>query len=316
MSELVIETRDLTKKYGDFTAVNALNLSVQRGEVFGLLGPNGAGKTTTILMLLGLTDLSGGSVRVLGFDPTRQPLSVKARVGYMPDMVGFYDDMTARENLIYTAKLNGMARPVAYQRIDEALEQMELADRADKRVGTFSRGMRQRLGVADVLIKHPELIIMDEPTQGLDPESAHEFLQTVLNLKHAGITLLLSSHLLHQVQTVCDRVGLFHQGRMELSGTVPELGRMVLGGAYRVHLEAAGEEGKVESTLKGIPGVAKVTKNGAQGFDVETHEDLRSQIAAAVVNSGASLLGLGIELQSLEAIYTRYYEEVKHGNRS
>jgi ABC-2 type transport system ATP-binding protein len=211
MTDFVLEAKGLTKKYGDFIAVNHLDLAIRKGEVFGLLGPNGAGKTTTILMLLGLTEPTEGEVRVLGFDPSRQPLSVKARVGYMPDQVGFYDELSARENLTYIARLNGIPRDQLNQRIDEALERVRLTDVADRRVSTFSRGMRQRLGLADVLIKRPQLIIMDEPTQGLDPELAREFLDLIRSLKEEGITILLSSHLLPQVQVICDRVGLFSQ---------------------------------------------------------------------------------------------------------
>jgi ABC-2 type transport system ATP-binding protein len=229
MADPVIVTQSLTKRYGDFLAVDQLDLTVQRGEVFGLLGPNGAGKTTTILMILGLTEPNAGSVHVLGMDPSRYPLSVKARVGYLPDQIGFYDELTARENLIYTARLNGLSRQEAYQRIVDVLFRVNLADVADHRVGTFSRGMRQRLGVADVLIKKPKVIILDEPTQGLDPEGAREFLQMIRALKEEGITILLSSHLLYQVQAVCDRVGLFSHGQMVLSGTVESLAKQVLG---------------------------------------------------------------------------------------
>ncbi|HID62051.1 MAG TPA: ABC transporter ATP-binding protein, partial [Anaerolineae bacterium] len=188
MSEIILESRGLTKHYGDFVAVDSLDLTVRRGEVFGLLGPNGAGKTTTILMLLGLTEPTAGSVRVLDFDPARQPLSVKAHVGYLPERIGFYDGLTARENLIYIAKLNGLRREEAYKRIEAALAQMGLSEVADRRVATFSRGMRQRLGVADVLLKRPQLIIMDEPTQGLDPEAAREFLEIIHRLKADSIT--------------------------------------------------------------------------------------------------------------------------------
>jgi ABC-2 type transport system ATP-binding protein len=209
MSEFVIETQNLTKRYGDVVAVDNLNLRIRAGEVFGILGPNGSGKTTTILMLLGLTEPTEGWARVLGFDPMRQPLEVKSRVGYLPDQVGFYDELTARENLAYIAKLNGLSRPVAQRRISDALERMGLAEVADRRVGTFSRGMRQRLGVAEILLKHPQVIILDEPTLGLDPEAAREFLQIIRTFKEEKITVLLSSHLLHQVQAVCDRVGLF-----------------------------------------------------------------------------------------------------------
>ena len=315
MSETVIVTKGLTKNYGKFTAVDHLDLSINKGEVFGLLGPNGAGKTTIILMLLGLTEPSEGSVRVLGFDPQRQPLSVKARVGYMPDQVGFYDELTARENLIYTAKLNGFNRKEAYQRISEVLVDVNLADLSEHRVGTFSRGMRQRLGVADVMLKRPEMIIMDEPTQGLDPEHAHEFLDMVRNLKKSGITILLSSHLLQQVQAVCDRVGLFSNGKMVLSGSVPELAKKVLGKAYRVDIIVEKSDPALIQALKEVPGVVNVETTDGM-LSVETREDLRAEVARVVVNNGGKLLMMGMETQSLDAIYTHYFEEAEHGSRS
>jgi ABC-2 type transport system ATP-binding protein len=311
MNNLVLETKGLTKLYGDFVAVDNLNLSIRKGEVFGLLGPNGAGKTTTILMLLGLTEPTKGQVRVLGFDPARQPLSVKARVGYMPDQVGFYDELTARENLIYIAKLNGMPRDQIKSRVEEAIERVHLAQVIDKRVGTFSRGMRQRLGLADVLIKNPQLIIMDEPTQGLDPELAHEFLGLIHSLKEEGTTILLASHLLHQVQVICDRVGLFSMGRMVLQGTVPELARKVLGGAYRVQIQANGSATKLRKALQDLRDVNKV--NFANGvFEIEARNDVRADAADAVIKAGGRLQSLNVESQSLDDIYTRYFEEVSH----
>jgi ABC-2 type transport system ATP-binding protein len=315
MSEYVIETVNLTKKYDGFTAVNNLNLRVEKGEVFGLLGPNGAGKTTTILMLLGLTDPTSGKVTVLGMDPTRKTLSVKSKVGYIPDTVGFYDELTARENLIYIAKLNGLSGSAAYQRIDEVLARVGLADVADQRVGTYSRGMRQRLGVADVLIKQPQLIIMDEPTQGLDPERAREFLHMIRSLKEEGITILLSSHLLHQVQIVCDRVGLFHRGKMVLEGTVSELAKKVLGRAYRVVLEAQGSPQVILQALEKVPGQVGVRHLEGTRYEVEAESDIRPEVARAVVQSGANLLGLEVEAQSLDEIYARYFEEVKHAQK-
>ena len=311
MNNLVLETKRLTKHYGDFVAVDNLNLSIKKGEVFGLLGPNGAGKTTTILMLLGLTEPTGGEVRVLGFDPARRPLSVKARVGYMPDQVGFYDELTARENLIYIAKLNGIPRDQTRSRVEEAIERVHLTDVIDKRVGTFSRGMRQRLGLADVLIKNPQLIIMDEPTQGLDPELAHEFLDLIHSLKEEGTTILLSSHLLHQVQIICDRVGLFTRGRMVLQGTVPELARKVLGGAYRVQIQADGPASKLKKALEAVQAVNKVVQSNGV-FEVEAQKDIRADAAEAVIKAGGRLQGLNVESQSLDDIYTRYFEEVSH----
>ncbi len=314
MGDFVIETKDLTKKYGDFVAVDSLNMKVKRGEVFGLLGPNGAGKTTTILMLLGLTEPTSGQIQVLGFDPVRQPLSIKSKAGYIPDQVGFYDELTARENLFYIAKLNGLSRLEADKRINESLERVSLSKVADQRVGTFSRGMRQRLGVADVLIKNPQLIIMDEPTQGLDPELARDFLDLIRELAESGITILLSSHLLHQVQEICDRVGLFHQGRMVLKGTVTELAQKVLGGGYHLRLRANGSGAACLEELRNLPGVVEVNFKAPDLYTIVATKDLRAEAARTIVNVGAQLTSLNIENLSLDDIYNAYFEEVNHAH--
>ncbi|MDW8214839.1 MAG: ABC transporter ATP-binding protein [Roseiflexaceae bacterium] len=308
MDEPVVECRDLTKQYGSLLAVDHLNLTVHKGEIFGLLGPNGAGKTTTILMLLGLTEPTSGSVRVIGLDPARQPLSVKSRVGYLPDQVGFYDGLTARENLSYIAKLNGIRGKEMQDRIRTALDQVGLSDVADRPVRTFSRGMRQRLGVAEVLIKRPQLIIMDEPTLALDPEAVREFLDLIRRLKEDGITIMLSSHLLHQVQAVCDRVGLFHKGRMVLEGTVGELAQRVLGGAYRIHLEADGGTA-LDEALRCLPDVVQVTRDGARTYHIEARSDLRADVARAVVEAGGRLLALSSDIPRLDEVYTRYFQK-------
>lgn len=310
MSEIVLQTRGLTKRYGDFVAVDRLDLTIRRGEVFGLLGPNGAGKTTTILMVLGLTEPSAGTVEVLGLDPTRRPLSVKARVGYLPDQVGFYDHLTARENLAYIAQLNGYPRKEAHERIEDALTRMGLGDVMDKRVGAFSRGMRQRLGLAEIVMKRPELIIMDEPTLGLDPEAAREFLALIRNLRNEGITIMLSSHLLHQVQAVCDRVGLFSKGRMVLEGPVDVLAQQVLGGGYRITVEAEGPD-HLTTALSQVPGVQRVRRAGPTSFVLEATGDLRPAVARAVVEAGGQLYGLASEAPNLEEIYARYFEKQK-----
>jgi ABC-2 type transport system ATP-binding protein len=312
MSELVIETHGLSKRYNGQVAVDALDLAVRSGEVFGLLGPNGSGKTTTILMLLGLTEPTAGSVQVLGLDPARQPLSVKARVGYMPDEVGFYDELSARANLAYIARLNGLSHGEARQRIGDALARVGLSKVADRQVSTFSRGMRRRLGVADVLLKEPQLVIMDEPTQGLDPEGARAFLQTIRSLRDEGITVLLSSHLLHQVQAVCDRVGLFRKGRMVLEGGVTELAQQVLGSGYHVQLQADGPLSKLTEALQTLPGVVDVRQEDHNRFRVAATTDLRAEAADAVIAAGGRLLELDIEEPSLDDIYARYFEEVDH----
>ena len=220
----VVEIADLTKNYGDFTAVDCLNLAVGEGEVFGFLGPNGAGKTTTILMLLGLTEPSSGYARVCGYDPTREALKVKRITGYLPENVGFYEDLTALQNLRYTARLNGLPEAEASRRIGEALETVDLSGVADRDVREFSRGMRQRLGIADVLIKEPRVVFFDEPTLGIDPDGANRLLELITAMsEERRVTVFLSSHLLHQVQRVCHRVGIILKGRMVAQGPISDL---------------------------------------------------------------------------------------------
>ena len=226
----IIETEGLTKKYGHQVAVNSLTLQIQEGEVFGFLGPNGAGKTTTLLMFLGLTEPTSGKVRVMGFDPTRDPFHVKEKVGYLPENVGFYDDMDARQNLRFIARLNRIPDKVSSQRIDELLKLVGLFEEAKKKVGTYSKGMRQRLGIAEVLVKEPKLIFLDEPTIGLDPDGTNRMLDLIQSLsREKGMTIFLSSHLLDQVQRNCDRVGIMIKGDLVAIGPIGELARQKLG---------------------------------------------------------------------------------------
>jgi ABC-2 type transport system ATP-binding protein len=302
----IITARGLTKRYGDAIAVNGIDFAVEKGEIFGLLGPNGAGKTTTILMMLGLTEVSGGEIRVLGHDPVREPLAVKRRVGYLPDTVGFYEHLTARENLTYTARLIGLGRAERNPRIDQALAQVRLADVADKRVATFSRGMRQRLGLAEILMKGAEIAILDEPTSGLDPQSTEEFLQLIRDLKADGVTVLLSSHLLDRVQRVCDRVALFQGGRIALMGTVAELGRQVLGGGFAVEIEAEGAG--LDLRLGAIPGVSRVERIAPDRYRLLADRDVRPDAARAVVTGNGQLKRLSVEEPSLEAIYAGFFQ--------
>jgi len=210
MAAPTVVTRKLTKEYGEARVVDELDLRLAPGEVFGLLGPNGAGKTTTILMLLGLIEPTSGQVEVLGLDPARNPLTVKSRVGYLPDAVGFYDSMTGFENLRFTADLNRIPAKEARGRIEQLLFEVGLAEASEQKAGEYSRGMKQRLGIADALLKRPEVLILDEPTTAIDPEGVADILAMIRNLAdHQQVTVLLSSHLLHQVQAVCDRVAIF-----------------------------------------------------------------------------------------------------------
>jgi len=308
----VITAQGLTKLYGNASAVDRINFDIRKGEVFGLLGPNGAGKTTTILMLLGLTDISAGKISVLGFDPARAPLQVKRRVGYLPDSVGFYDSLTAVENLAYTAKLMGLSLKERTQRIKEALERVRLADVAHKRVGTFSRGMRQRLGLAEIIVKRAEIAILDEPTSGLDPQATLEFLDLIRQLKAEGTTVMLSSHLLDQVQRVCDRVALFQAGHIVLMGSVAELSVQVLGAGFVVEVEAEGVG--IARRLATIPGVSNVETLAENRFRMTAERDVRADAARAVVAVNGSLTRLSVDEPSLEAIYARYFQGKASGD--
>ncbi|KOX90172.1 putative ABC transporter ATP-binding protein YxlF [Thermus aquaticus] len=303
----VIVTRGLTKRYGRVVAVEDLNLEVAEGEVFGLLGPNGSGKTTTILMLLGLTEPTSGEARVLGLDPMREPLKVKAKVGYLPDQVGFYGELTAWENLRYTTRLLGLPEAEAKARIEEVLRRMGLWEVRDRRVSAFSRGMRQRLGLAEVLLKRPKVAILDEPTLGLDPEAAREFLDLIKGLKAEGITVLLSSHLLHQVQEICDRVGLFHRGRLALLGRVEELAARVLGGGYEILVEASPG---LKEAFQAVEGVGRVEAEGGR-YRVLATRDVRAELARIAVAQG-ELLALALRRPSLDEVYAHYFKEVAH----
>ncbi|MBV8118893.1 MAG: ABC transporter ATP-binding protein [Alphaproteobacteria bacterium] len=303
-----IRAEGLTKRYGPVLAVDHIDLVVERGEIVGILGPNGSGKTTTILMLLGLTEPSGGQAEVAGFNPLRQPLEVKRRVGYLPDTVGFYDGLSARDNLAYTGRLAGLSRREIDNRFEKAMIRVGLPDVGRERVATFSRGMRQRLGLAEILMKAPQIAILDEPTATLDPHSTREFLDMIRGLKADGTTVLLSSHHLDQVQSVCDRVALFNRGRIALTGSIPELAQRVLGGGYVIDVEARGPG--VIDRLSRIPDVVRVQMLGPELYRVDCARDLRAQIARELAPSSA-LIGLRFAEPSLNEVYTRYFEEAR-----
>jgi len=309
MSETLVETAGLAKAYGKFWAVDGLDLHLEAGEVYGFLGPNGSGKSTTILMLLGLTEPSAGTVSVMGHDPTRDPLAVKRQVGYLPESVGFYPDMSGPQNLRYTAELNNIPRAEANARIDELLETVELADAGKLPVGHYSRGMRQRLGLADVLLKQPRLIILDDPTLGLDPTGIQWLLGIIEELSsQRGIAVFLSSHQLHEVQRVCHRVGIMSHGKIVLEGTVAELTTHSDSGGFGLVLEVAGGGDDLLAGLSALPGISECKRNGAE-IRLDGDRDVRAEASALVVGQGVPLLGVRAVDRTLEEIYLRYFQE-------
>lgn len=316
-SRNVIEIAHLTKQYGAKTAVNNLNLSIKRGEVFGLLGPNGAGKTTTILMLLGLTEPTEGSALIEGMDCTRNPLEVKSITGYLPDNVGFYSDMTGRQNLRFTGRMNGLSGKALEERIAHLLNRVGMEQAADRKAGTYSKGMRQRLGIADVLMKDPEIIIMDEPTLGIDPEGMRELLTLIRELaQEDGRTILISSHQLHQIQQVCDRVGIFVGGQLIASGTLPELEEQIRrDGSYLLELEVQPCDDRLLGMLRGQEGVLSISKEG-NTFLIDAKTDLRASLTRFLGEYGYTVLHLHQRGGDLDEIYRRYFEKAGQSNET
>jgi ABC-2 type transport system ATP-binding protein len=306
----VVETKALTKRYREILAVNSLSLTVEEGEVFGFLGPNGAGKTTTILMLLGLTEPTSGDVSVCGFNPTHQPLEVKKRVGYLPENPGFYDDMSARENLLYMARLNRIPEDEARRRTAQVFDQVELTDDSRRLVREYSRGMKQRLGIAEVLVKQPTAIFLDEPTLGIDPDGAIRILELIKNLnRDHNLTVLLSSHQLHQVQQICNRVGIIVKGKLIVEGEMDQLGKSILKGRqWNFLVEVSGNTDGLERELRDIQGVDEIEKR-SHGWFLRCTQDVRSEVVHVVTRKGLHLLQLRSEDPTLEEIYLKYFRE-------
>ncbi len=312
MGETIIELEGLTKYYGSVKAVDNLSLNIQKGEIFGLLGPNGAGKTTTILMMLGLSEPASGTVRVCGVNATNNPIAVKRKVGYMPDSLGFYDNMTALENLLYIGRLNGIAEDDVARSAVETLAAVGLADEMHKKTGAYSRGMKQRLGLAEVLVRKPEVIILDEPTLGIDPSGIREFLALIRQLsREQGLTVLLSSHHLHQVQQVCDRVGIFVKGKLLVEGNIETLARNLFDEqSHEVTLRLGKplpEAWEQEAALRQQLGVKQVKIMG-DTVEVASEAQVTPDIVRFFVSHGFDILGVQQKEFGLDEIYQRYFE--------
>lgn len=306
----IIHTEGLTKQYGEKYAVRDLNLDIRQGEIFGLLGPNGAGKTTTTLMLLGLTEPTEGSAWIDGWNCTKESIAVKRIVGYLPDNVGFYGDMTGRENLRFTGRLNGLPEEVMEQQCDALLRRVGMEYAADQKAGTYSRGMKQRLGIADVLMKNPKVIIMDEPTLGIDPEGMRELMHLIQQLaKEDGRTILISSHQLYQIQQICDRVGLFVEGQLIASGKIEELAAQVKQEGYHVlEIAALPDDAGLRFLLDAIGNVDSVEREG-EVYCVRSRYDIKRELMRKTIEGGYTLTHLRQRGSDLDEIYRRYFEK-------
>jgi ABC-2 type transport system ATP-binding protein len=312
MNDPIIQLKGLTKCYGNFKAVDHLDLAIGKGEIFGLLGPNGAGKTTTILMMLGLTEPTSGSVQVCGCNATSNPIAVKRKVGYMPDSVGFYENMTALENLMYIAQLNNLPENEIQSQAAEMLRKVGLGNDMHKKTSAYSRGMKQRLGLADVLIKQPDVIILDEPTLGIDPAGVKDFLMLIKQLsKQQGLTVLLSSHHLHHVQQVCDRVGIFVGGKLLVEGNIDTLsGNLFSKEGYTISVVFAHpvpQPWQHLTALQELDNIRQVTIEDRQ-IEVSCDRDITPTIVRFLVNEGYDVMGVHKKQYGLDDIYQKYFE--------
>lgn len=310
--EPIIQLRGLTKTYGTHKAVDGLDLDINRGEMFGLLGPNGAGKTTTILMMLGLTEPDSGSIMVCGEQATRNPIAVKRKVGYMPDSVGFYPQMSGLENLVYMGSLNGIAEEEVRERAMALMDTVGLKSAASKPAATYSRGMKQRLGLAEVLIKEPELIILDEPTLGIDPTGVKEFLALIKTLqKQQGLTVVLSSHHLHHVQQVCDRVGIFVGGKLLAQGNLTTLAGQLFGQTgiqINIRLTRPPENpAELHGEFSQWDLIDTLNIDGDL-LNFSARADITPQIIRKLIESGADISQAQQLSYGLDEIYQKYFE--------
>ena len=310
MTENAIEIRNLTKRFGDVVAVDQLNFNVKRGTVFGFLGPNGQGKTTTIKMLVGLIWPDGGTARIAGHDVLEEPMAVRRSIGYVAENQGFYKRMTATETLDYVGELLDMPINKRQQRSAELLNLVDLVDRRDDYVGTFSKGMKQRLAMAQALLAEPEVLILDEPAIGLDPMGAKEIRDLIIRLKKDhNVTIFMSSHILSEVEAVCDEVGIIGHGRLMVQGSVENL-RRTIGSDTRLEIVLAQPNGRVEAALREISHIQDIKVDGRQLTVYTTGQDeVRPQIAEVIFKNSGQLLFFGAKEVSLEDILLQVVKE-------
>lgn len=301
MDEPVIEVENLRKSYGRFKAVDGLSFEVNPGEVFGFLGPNGAGKTTTILSMLGIIIPDGGTIRIFGMDLSKEPIRIKECLGYLPENATIYGELTAWRNLEFFASFYKMSNAEKEKRITELLKRVGLWEARHRKAKTFSKGMKQRLLLAQALINDPELLILDEPTSGLDPEGAHLVKEIIREAKANGKTVFFSSHVLSEVEELSDRVGIIVRGKLKAVGPVHEVKRRFM--------ELEGYEIKVE-TKEPLPeiehdNVTRFERLGPNRAIIFARSDIREWLSKYLASRGITILSLEIEEPSLEDVFLK-----------
>jgi ABC-2 type transport system ATP-binding protein len=302
-NHLAIQVTNLHRAFGEIKAVQGVSFDVQSGEIFGLLGPNGAGKTTTISMLATLLRPDEGDAFVMGHSIRRDPMAVKSVLGVVPQEIALYEDLSARENLTFWGKMYGLRGARLRQRVNEVLDLIGLSDRANGRVGTFSGGMKRRVNIGVALLHKPEVIYMDEPTAGIDPQSRRNILDSVVTLKNQGMTVLYTTHYMEEAQELCNHIAIMDHGRVMACGTHEELVRLV-GEQTRIDLTLNVEAGRVLETWQAVEGVSRVsTENGQITVLVEDSNAVLPRLFEAATRLSARITSVDIREPNLEAVF-------------
>lgn len=298
----MLEVKDLSKSFGSNRAVDSVVFHVDEGEAYGLLGPNGAGKSTTISLVLGLLRMDSGTVRVGGLDLKSDPGAVKRLIGYVPQEIALYPTLSAKENLAFWGRMYNLGGKALSDRIDDALNTVGLADRARERIETYSGGMKRRINIAAALLHQPKLLIMDEPTVGIDPQSRNHILETVKALNAGGMTIIYTSHYMEEVEFLCGRIGIIDHGKIIAEGTLDEL-RQIIGHRSHIRLRLSSNGARVLERLRAIDGVEKVEE--AAGEIVITAANSAAVLPAvtAECTEHAKIQSVALEEPNLEAVF-------------
>jgi ABC-2 type transport system ATP-binding protein len=301
----ILEVKDLKKNYGDFAAVKGITFDIQEGEIFSLLGPNGAGKTTTISMLSTLYEPSAGDASIAGHSVSREPMAVRNVIGVVPQDIALYEDLTARENLVFWGQMYGLSGKSLNARVDEVLEQIGLVDKAKNRVKTYSGGMKRRVNIGVGLLHKPKLLFMDEPTVGIDPQSRRAILDTVKDLNKKGMTVLYTTHYMEEAEELSDRVGIIDHGELIAIGTQKELTQKV--GETETLILHLGENDDAEALAKSLDGVKDVLKATAAEHEISVIAHEAEDVLAGVVTKanerGIHIRSIDIREPNLEAVF-------------
>jgi ABC-2 type transport system ATP-binding protein len=308
----VIQTEQLTRRFGELTALDRVTLTVERGEVFGLLGPNGAGKTTLVRLLNGMLAISSGAARVLGYDPATQGDQLRQHTGVLTETPSLYEHLSARDNLTFFGTLYGVAEADLPRRVDEALDLFGLRERAGNKAGEFSKGMKQRLALARTLVHQPALLFFDEPTAALDPEASRQVTDLIASLsRESGRTIFLCTHNLDEAQRLCDRVAVINRGQLLAVGTPAELARDRFQGLWvEITLRAALDEAML-TRLTALQGVTQVSLDDGKLAVQISGDDVIPAVVARVVELGGQIMRVNPREHSLEEIYFKVQEEAK-----